>query len=59
MREVAADLGSGRDADLVGQSRSHVGLMDDGRNLKVFCGQNHRNGHKSAFGEDYIRAVFL
>ena len=48
LREVAAYLGCRRDADLVGQARGHVRLMDDGRDLEMLCRQNHRNGYKTA-----------
>ena len=54
-REIAADSGSRWDTDLVGKARCHIRLMDDGRNMVAFCSQNHRNGHKAAFGKYNIR----
>ena len=57
LREIAADLGSRWDTDLVGKARCHIRFMDDGRNMVTFRSQNHRNGHKSAFGKYHIRLI--
>ena len=56
-REIAADSGSRWDTDLVGKARCHIRLMDDGRNMVAFCSQNHRNGHKAAFGKYHVRFI--
>ena len=48
LREVTAYFCSGRDADLVSKSRSHIRLMNDGWDFKVLCGENNWNSHKTA-----------
>ena len=53
--EIAADLPGGRDADLIGQSRSQIGLVDNRRNMKMPGGQHHRDRHKAALGEEHVR----
>ena len=53
-REVAADLIGGRNADLVGQAGGHVRLVNDHRDMQMFCGQNHGYRHKAALGEDHV-----
>ena len=48
LRKVTAYFCSGRDADLVSKSWSHIRLMNDGRDFKVLCGENNWNSHKTA-----------
>ena len=55
LREVTAYFHSGRDTQLVGKSGSHIGLMNDRRNLTALCCNDNRNGNKSSLGENNIR----
>ena len=48
LREVAADLRSGRNAQLVCQAGRHVGLMDYCRDLALLCSKNHGNRYETA-----------
>ena len=58
-REVAAYLGSGRDAEPVGQARRHVGFVDDAGDMKSSGCTDDGNCHKTSFGEDNIRFQFF
>ena len=59
LREVAADLLRRAEAQLVGQTRRHVGLVDHARNVERACRAHHRHADKAALGEDDVRLVFF
>ena len=59
LREVAADLLGRAEAELVGQARRHVGLVDHARNVERARRAHHRHADKAALGEDDVRFVFF
>ena len=59
LREVAADLLGRAEAELVGQARRHVGLVDHARNVEGARRAHHRHADKAALGEDDVRFVFF
>ncbi len=54
LREITADPGGGRHAQLVGKSRCQVGFMTDHRDMVPSGRHDHRNGYEAAFGKDHI-----
>ena len=59
LREITADLCGSRKRQLVCQPRSHIGFMDNRRNMAFFCCLHHRYSDKSAFGKYHIRLQFF
>lgn len=53
---MVADALAGK-INSIGQSRCHVGFMDDDGNMAFFCRQYNRNGDKTALGEYDIRLI--
>ena len=59
LREITADLGCRAEAQLVGKSGRHVGLVDHTGNVEGSGRAHHRHTDKAALGKDDVRSVFL
>ena len=59
LREIAAYLFRNRNTQLIGQTRCHVGFMNNTGNMQGSCGADHGNAYEAALGKYYIRLIIF